>query len=260
MESLSELARNFDAFSAAFSAPLEVEGWLLVAFAVGLLHAFDADHVMALSVFATNTPQGQESAGGGVQHGFRVGLKWALGHGAVLLLVGACFVLLGQAMPAGWSLVAERVVGAAMIFLGGSALIQLRRQRSHVHFHEHDGLPAHAHWHSHAGETAHPGRDRHQHDHLPSFVGALHGLAGSAPILALLPASAASPERGIAYLVLFGLGVAVAMAMASGAMAYVAGTLSRAGRKNAFTGMRLASATGSIFIGLWLGLGQGLGA
>ena len=256
----------------ALKAPLAVEGWFLIAFAVGLLHAFDADHVMALSVFATEAdseePRANEaihsSARSGVSRdvprGLRIGLRWALGHGVVLMLVGAVFVALGQSMPQAWSQVAERVVGGVMIFLGISALIRLYRQRSHVHFHQHDGLPSHAHWHSHQGEAAHPGRNRHQHEHVPathgpSLIGALHGLAGSGPILALLPASAESPARGFTYLLLFGLGVAVAMAVASGAMAYVAGSLSRSRSKNAFTGMRLASAAGSISIGLWLGLG-----
>ena len=276
MESLPEFAMMIE----ALKAPLAVEGWLLIAFAVGLLHAFDADHVMALSVFATEEateeaseePRASEaihsSARGGVSRGMnrdvprglRIGLRWALGHGVVLMLVGAVFVVLGQSMPQAWSQVAERVVGGVMILLGISALIRLYRQRSHVHFHQHDGLRSHAHWHSHQGEAAHPGRNRHQHEHVPathgpSLIGALHGLAGSAPILALLPASAQSPARGFTYLLLFGLGVAVAMAVASGAMAYVAGSLSRSRRKNAFIGMRLASAAGSISIGLWLGLG-----
>ena len=276
MESLPEFAMMIE----ALKAPLAVEGWFLIAFAVGLLHAFDADHVMALSVFATEEateeaseePRANEaihsSARSGVRsgvsrdvpRGLRIGLRWALGHGVVLMLVGAVFVALGQSMPEAWSQVAEHVVGGVMIFLGISALIRLYRQRSHVHFHEHDGLRSHAHWHSHQGEAAHPGRNRHQHEHVPathgpSLIGALHGLAGSGPILALLPASAESPARGFTYLLLFGLGVAVAMAVASGAMAYVAGSLSRSRSKNAFTGMRLASAAGSISIGLWLGLG-----
>jgi cytochrome c biogenesis protein CcdA len=276
LESLPEFAMIIE----ALKAPLAVEGWFLIAFAVGLLHAFDADHVMALSVFATEEateeaseePRANEaihsSARSGVSsgvsrdvpRGLRIGLRWALGHGVVLMLVGAVFVVLGQSMPQAWSQVAERVVGGVMIFLGISALIRLYRQRSHVHFHQHDGLQSHAHWHSHQGEAAHPGLNRHHHEHVPathgpSLIGALHGLAGSAPILALLPASAESPARGFTYLLLFGLGVAVAMAVASGAMAYVAGSLSRSRSKNAFTGMRLASAAGSISIGLWLGLG-----
>ncbi len=272
LESLPEFARMIE----ALKAPLAVEGWFLISFAVGLLHALDADHVMALSVFATESPSEEPRADEAIHspprigvsrgmnrdvpRGLCIGLRWALGHGVVLMLVGAVFVALGQSMPEAWSQIAEHLVGGVMVFLGISALIRLYRQRSHLHFHQHDGLRSHAHWHSHQGELAHPGRDRHQHEHVPathgpSLIGALHGLAGSGPILALLPASAESPARGFTYLLLFGLGVAVAMAVASGAMAYVAGSLSRSRRQNAFTGMRLASAAGSISIGLWLGFG-----
>lgn len=275
--------------------------WLGMAFVLGLVHAFDADHVAALSVLATRND------GTSGRKGMGAGLRWSLGHGAVLLVVGSCLFLLGRSMPAEWSAMAERLVGFVMVGLGVGVFIRLvrrhRDERLHLHFHAHDGLRPHAHWHRHRADPADGeaspagssherlasrshhvptdpippdpipsgsipfdsvpsdsiqsdhGPPRHQHSHTPSLVGALHGLAGSAPILALLPAAARSPALGLAYLILFGLGVTLAMMLVSGVFAHLVGRLGGAGRRSAISGIRAVSATGSIAIGVWLGLG-----
>jgi hypothetical protein len=152
-----------------------------------------------------------------------------------------------------------------MIVLGTWAFFELMRQRGHLHFHEHDDLPPHAHWHSHAtegpsgiedpGPVSAPRRHRelsHRHEHGPLFVGGLHGLAGSAPILAVLPAAARSPLLAVGYLVLFALGVSLAMAIVSGALGHLVGRLQ--GKRNAWglTGLRAMSASGSILLGAWM--------
>lgn len=86
------------------------------------------------------------------------------------------------------------------------------------------------------------------------MVGALHGLAGSAPILALLPAAARSPAIGIAYLLVFAVGVTLAMALVSGALGHFAGRLARGTQASWLPSLRALSATGSIAVGAWLGL------
>lgn len=228
----------------------EVGSLLWVAFALGLVHALDADHVMALSVFATGEKSGRR--------GLRAGLRWSAGHGAMLLAVGLGLFWLGRTLPAEVTLLAERAVGLLMVGLGVYVFTDLARQRVHVHFHEHDGWPPHAHWHSHDAASSHPRAQAHQHDHAASMVGALHGLAGSAPILALLPAATRSAESGIGalvvHLVVFGIGVAIAMAGVSGALGHLAGRLSRRSQSSLLSWLRAASATGSIGVGLWLGL------
>ena len=84
------------------------------------------------------------------------------------------------------------------------------------------------------------------------MVGAAHGLAGSAPILAVLPAAARSPMLGIAYLVLFALGVAVAMGVVSGLIGHLAGQLSQRAQIRGLTILRACCASGSIVLGAWL--------
>lgn len=211
--------------------------WLLLAFVLGLVHAFDADHVMALSVFATKKR--------GMREGIRAGLRWALGHGVVLLAVGVGLLFLGQSLPTEIAIASERLVGLVMVLLGATVWIGLIRQGSHLHFHAHDDLTSHAHWHTHEDSG-------HGHEHGALMVGAAHGLAGSAPILAVLPAAARSPMLGIAYLVLFALGVAVAMGVVSGLIGHLAGQLSQRAQIRGLTILRACCASGSIVLGAWL--------
>lgn len=250
MEVLAEFFSN--PFGSALASGLagfaDFGGWIWLAFVLGLIHAFDADHVMALSVFATD----EASA----RRGVRAGLRWSFGHGMVLLAVGVALFLLGRTLPPEVGRIAERSVGFVMVGLGIYVFTDLVRRRSHVHFHAHDGLQPHAHWHSHHDAERHPRADRHQHQHAASMVGALHGLAGSAPILAVLPAAARAPELGVvplvAHLLAFGVGVAVSMAAVSGALGHVAGRFSRASGRGLLSGLRVVSATGSIAVGVWL--------
>lgn len=226
-------------FSTAGDSWTVAIAWLSLAFVLGLVHAFDADHVMALSVFATRKK--------GVREGVRTGLRWAAGHGLVLLAVGLVLLLLGHSLPTRIVIVAERLVGMAMIVLGASVWIDLARRRSHLHFHAHDDLPPHAHWHTHED-------DGHRHEHGALMVGALHGLAGSAPILAVLPAAARSPLLGLAYLLLFAVGVALAMGFVSGLIGHFAGRLSQPARAGGLSTLRACCASGSITLGVWLAL------
>jgi hypothetical protein len=242
----------------------EAGAWLGVAFALGLVHAFDADHVMAISVFASDSPPvsssrntsgkttGSSSSKNGARRGIRAGLRWSGGHGLVLLAAGMALFGLGRMLPPELSALAERAVGLLMVGLGLYVFVDLARNRRHVHFHAHAGLPPHAHWHSHADAKHHPAGDRHRHEHAASMVGALHGLAGSAPILALLPAAARSPALGLAFLVVFGLGVALAMALVSGVIGHLAGRLSRGVQSSGLRALRGVSAAGSMGLGVWL--------
>lgn len=221
--------------------------WLVLALVLGLVHAFDADHVMALSVLASDPDRRRG--------GTRTGLRWSLGHGAVLLAAGAVLFLFGWALPDAGQALAERAVGVVMVGLGLGVFWRLARRDAHLHFHRHHGLPPHAHWHAHPARSPHPAPEAHQHEHTASLVGALHGLAGSAPVLALLPASARSPLTGLAYLLLFSLGVGLAMALASGLLGSLVSRLARRQQLRALQGLRAASGLGSIAIGGWLSLG-----
>lgn len=186
---------------------------IALALGLGMLHALDADHIMAVSGLIAN----QRS----LKDVLRFCSRWAIGHGSILLLAGILAFMLGWVLPDSLSRYADAGVGIVLIVIGAMVLFNLYRQRIHVHFHEHDGLPEHAHWHAHHEHTKHNkqahARDPHRHAHGPLLVGMLHGLSGSAPLLALIPmATLKSPLLGFIYLAIFSIGVLVSMLLFGG--------------------------------------------
>lgn len=187
--------------------PSQIPMILILAFGLGLLHSLDADHIMAVSNLASAQP--------GRKKIIRFCLHWALGHAVTLLVIGLLVFALGFSLPSSLSLYAEAVVGLVLIIIGIIVLADVIRQHAHIHFHQHDGLPSHAHWHSHKKENS------HRHAHTAVFVGMLHGLAGSAPLLALIPiAMSEQPLYGFMYLIIFSLGVLFAMLLFGGVLGF----------------------------------------
>lgn len=145
----------------------------------GMLHSLDADHMAAVAGISSSTQSSK--------HWPRFSLQWAAGHGAALLLVAILVFVLGMAIPFRFSALAEHAVAYTLIAIGAAAWFQLLCEYS--------------------------GRPRRQYlANKAAWVGLLHGCAGSAPLLALLPASqSASPVWGLAYVLIFCLGVLLAM-------------------------------------------------
>lgn len=138
------------------------------------------------------------------------GLRWGLGHATGVLAISAAALLLREALPlerfSAWS---ERLVGVALIGVGLWGLRLALRERVHRHRHEHGGRPhEHVHFHRHG----HAGPGSHRHEHAAFGVGALHGFAGSAHFLAVLPALAL-PSRAAAAVYLTGYGTGSVAAM-----------------------------------------------
>ncbi len=179
-----------------------LEYWpvLLTAFSLGLLHALDADHVMAVSSFSNHRP--------GLSRSVAFCTRWAVGHGAVLLIAGGLLFGLGLSIPETWQVAAEKSVGVLLVVLGSWCLWSIHRKKVTLATHSHGDLE-HTHWH----EKDHRDVKRPSLDnHGPVFVGMLHGLAGSAPALALVPAVMKGDlMQAFGYLLLFSLGVLLSM-------------------------------------------------
>jgi nickel/cobalt exporter len=222
---------------------------LTLAFGLGMLHALDADHVMAVSGLASTRP--------GLRTSLQFCAKWAIGHGLSLTAIGAAVFLFGMAIPSELSAVAESLVGIVLIGIGAWIVWNLFDQNAHLHFHQHDGLPNHAHWHVHNSHEQQPpnqphSKDPHKHKHSALFVGVLHGTAGSAPLLALIPlAKMHSPWVGMAYLLFFGAGVILAMLIFGGLLGGIYTWLSRWGNQVVRT-LRAIVAASSIGFGIYL--------
>jgi hypothetical protein len=144
-----------------------------------------------------------------------LGLRWGLGHAAGVLAVGAALILLRGALDLhALAIWAEKPVGLALILVGLWGLHRARSRWVHVHAHAHaPGGPPHIHIHAHRrGTDSDHERTPHHHEHTAFWFGTLHGFAGSAHLLGVLPALALpSRAAAIAYLLGFGAGAAGAM-------------------------------------------------
>lgn len=177
---------------------------LLVGFGLGLIHALDADHIMAVSMLSADKIGG-ESRRRSVIPVLRQSTHWALGHSGVLLASGVLLFGLGVAIPPSLQKLAEMGVGVLLIALGIVWAVKFRRQKLILKAHQHGDI-VHIHWHENTEQHA------AHNTHKPVFVGILHGLAGSAPALALIPAIAQGQlMSALLYLVIFSLGVMLSM-------------------------------------------------
>lgn len=183
-----------------------MELWVLVgtALTLGVLHSLEPDHVAAVSSFVVRRP-GRRAAVG-------YGLRWALGHGGMVLLAGSAILALRLNVAEDAGAWLERLVGLSLVLLGGWVVASARTLHAHEHVHA-DGT-AHTHLHAHPVDPGRPHPREHRHRHAATAFGALHGLAGTAPVVALLPVTSAdSAAAGITYLLAFGIGTALAMGL-----------------------------------------------
>jgi len=173
---------------------------LALGFGLGLLHALDADHIMAISSMATANSDDRKSWLVSVTLKFC--MRWAIGHSSILLALTALFIFARFELPEFVPQLAEKIIGILLIFLGCWIIIRLRQSRLRLETHTHDQIT-----HAHLVSTG----KIHQ-GHAPVLVGVTHGLAGSAPILAIIPAlESDNAWLGIGYVALFSLGVLTAM-------------------------------------------------
>jgi len=203
---------------------------LLTALIAGFAHALEPDHMAAVTTFVSRRPRPAEAVAFGV--------RWGVGHSAALLVVGLLLVALDLRVPERLTRGLEFGVGGMLLGLGAWLLWSVLHERAHR-------MAARAESHDHA----HP----HTHRHGSLWVGMAHGLAGTAPLVALLPAALTrSAWLAGAYLLFFGVGTTVAM----GLYAVAAGLLfDRAGSRVPTLGrtLRTLTAVGSAALGIvWM--------
>jgi len=208
---------------------------LALGFLLGMRHATDPDHVVAVTTIVS----GHRS----IKSAALVGAAWGLGHTLTILLVGGGIILFKWVIPTRVGLGMELAVALMLIVLGianlTGTLRWIRRQRSlpapasHIHSHPHrHGDYVHTHPHGHAPES-HP----HADDATPLarldrqlgwtasyrlvrplVVGVVHGLAGSAAVTLLVLAAIKTPLWSIAYLLIFGIGTIAGMMIITAAI------------------------------------------
>lgn len=151
------------------------------ALTLGLLHALELDHMLAVTTFVSRRPATRAAAW--------FGARWGIGHSLAVLAAGGVLLVSGVRWPERWDVAAEALVGLVLIGLGVWAILSARK----LH------LPS--------------VEEHHAHDHgAVTAVGLLHGLAGTSAVVALVPVTLSERVTvGLGYLTAFGVGVTVAM-------------------------------------------------
>jgi ABC-type nickel/cobalt efflux system permease component RcnA len=214
---------------------------VLIAFALGLRHASDPDHLVAVSTLVAGTRERAAHAAA------RLGLAWGLGHATTLLVFGIPMILLRSYLPARVDALAESLIGVVIVLLAVRLLVRWRRGAFHVHAHEHGGS-AHVHVHTHARERthehAHPVRSPAQ-----AFgIGLVHGMAGSGGVAVLLVAAISDPALALIALLVLVAGCALSMTILS---AVVGRLLGAPVVRRRFTAAIPALGSGACLFGLW---------
>lgn len=175
-----------------FSLPL-----LLTAYA-GFTHAFETDHLLAVSNIISQ------------RKNFRLSLKdgifWGLGHASTILLMGVLIMICKASIPGNFFLYFEAVVGAVLIILGicrlakylvskpGLTQVISRERIDQKHLHHHK-----------------------TYNHTLAYgIGLVHGLAGSGAIILLVLSQMKGSLEGLIFLVIFGVGCILGMLFAAG--------------------------------------------
>jgi len=179
--------------------------FFLVALYGGLLHAFEPDHILAVTNIVSQRTK--------LLPALKDGIFWGLGHTSTIFLVGIIMIVFKVNIPEGTFSYFEAAVGLMLIIVAAYRLyIFLRDEQTAISFHKHQ--------HEHAGENKHLHTHIHlkgKHLHKASYgIGIVHGLAGSGTLVVLIMTQIESVVNSILYLVIFGLGTLVGMTLVAG--------------------------------------------
>ena len=213
-------------------------------FALGVRHALDPDHLVAVSTIV--------SRNNSIVRSSFAGALWGLGHTASLLICGTIVLAMRLTIPQDFVVMAESAVAVMLVLLGINALWRsLKGSRLHVHFHTHDGR-RHIHMHIHKAQET----PAHDHRHVfeigfRSFlVGMVHGLAGTGALMIVVVAAAPSFVAGFFYILVFGFGSVGGMLVLSSLIG-IPFVLSARFFRALHNGLQFAAALLSIALGIF---------
>ncbi|HET9387519.1 MAG TPA: hypothetical protein VFO67_20450 [Gemmatimonadales bacterium] len=210
---------------------------------LGLRHAFEPDHLAAVSTLATRP-------GARLWGAARLGLIWGLGHTATVGIVVLFIIVLGIQVPERFWPAAELLVAALLVLLGSIVIWRYLRGRWHLHQHAHPAAGAHFHLHSHTAGTGH--EHGHKVDARRSLgFGVAHGLAGSGAIAALLVAAVPEGSARLVYFAAFGAGTMLGMLAVSLTLSVLVRRASQRGARWA-TVIHVGAAAASVVAGIVL--------
>ena len=229
-------------------------------FFLGMRHATDADHVVAVSTIVSRERSIWCAAG--------IGALWGVGHTLTILVVGGAIIFLKWEIPPRIGLSMELGVGVMLVLLGllnltgivdstKRSLALVRGWRAWLHWHPFSGGGMLA-PHRHDGDDPldRPDERGVVRSLRPLAIGVVHGLAGSAVITLLVLATIRSSVWAVAYLLVFGIGTVAGMVVVTTTIAL---PFMVTGERFASPNRRLQVVTGLLSVGFGLFLAYKIG-
>jgi high-affinity nickel-transport protein len=182
---------------------------LTLGFFLGMRHATDSDHVVAVTTIVSREKSLRAAS--------LVGALWGIGHTFTIMLVGGAIILFGIVFPARVGLTMEFSVALMLVVLGALNVLGFRRDVQRLRErHVHGSHPPPASEEEHEAMHARSVRS----GALRSLVvGTVHGLAGSAAVALLVLSTIRNAAWALLYLFVFGVGTVAGMILVTSALA-----------------------------------------
>jgi len=185
---------------------------LTLGLAIGLQHAFEPDHIAAVTTQVIRQKNKSQSLKELIKKGALkssiIGAMWGAGHTTTLVLVGLLVYLFSVNIPDAFFISSEFIVGAMLIFLAITTLSNKKLFKiKHMHTHAHKDGIIHTHPHDHGSD--------HKHGHKSYLIGCIHGLAGSGVLLVVIAGTLSSVQDILSFILIFGVGSVIGMTLVS---------------------------------------------
>ena len=185
---------------------------LTLGLVIGLKHAFEPDHIAAVSTQISIQKNNSQSLKQRIMEGaFKsslIGAIWGAGHTTTLVLIGLLVYVLSINIPEVFFSGSEFLVGIMLIFLAFTTLSNKKLFKiKHMHPHTHESSIVHTHSHEHNGI--------HKHTHKSYLIGCIHGLAGSGALVVVTAAALNSIQEVLSFILIFGFGSVIGMVLVS---------------------------------------------
>jgi high-affinity nickel permease len=181
--------------------------------AIGLEHAFEPDHVAAVSTQVSRGRSAQKSTKQIIKSGTikssTLGVFWGAGHTTTLVLMGLLAYALAVKIEENIFASLEFIVGLMLVLLAITTILNKKITILHRHPHQHEDGTIHFDHHGHDDSD-------HKHGHKSYLIGCIHGLAGSGSIIVLTAATLNNVGMVLGFILIFGMGSIIGMAVISG--------------------------------------------
>jgi hypothetical protein len=182
---------------------------------VGIQHAFEPDHIAAVSTQISKSNFENKSTKQLIKQSITksslLGAIWGAGHTTTLILIGFLVYVFAVTIQDQIFSELEFVVGMMLVFLGITTILNKKIRLRHKHPHQHKDGTIHFDEHTH-------GDSEHNHSHRSYFIGLVHGLAGSGSLVVLTAATLNNVEMVLGFIVIFGIGSMIGMALVGSLM------------------------------------------